>query len=89
MGNRESSTGENELLFKYVVAYADIWADVILNKNLHRHLRSMQDDLKHLNELIDGREALKANALPLYRISNQLFRMQDVVRSKIECQLAK
>ena len=89
MANRDSSAGENELMSKYIIAYADIWADVMLNKNLRRHLRSMQDDLRHLNELIDGKEAMNCNALPLYRITNQLFRMQDVLRAKIECEVIK
>jgi len=67
-----------------MIAYADIWADVMLNKNLQRHLKSMQQDLAQLNQLIDGKELLQENALPLYRITNQLFRMQDMLRTKLD-----
>ncbi|TDO20256.1 hypothetical protein [Pedobacter duraquae] len=87
MESSEWSPIENELLSKYMIAYADIWADVLLNKNLNRHLRSIQEDLVHLNELIDGKEQLQQNALPIYRITNQLFRMQDVVRKKVDATL--
>ena len=83
MENNEFSPTDKVLTSKYVTAYADIWADVMLNKNLKRHLNSIRADLAHLNELIDGKETLQQNALPLYRITNQLFRMQDVVRGKL------
>lgn len=84
MENSQPVPMEEKLVSKYMIAYADIWADVMLNKNLSRHLRSIKDDLKHLNELIDGKEALNGNPLPLYRIANQLYRMQDVVKTKVD-----
>lgn len=75
---------ENEFLSKITAAYADIWGDVLLNKNLLKHLETMDEDLASLNELIDGKETLKQNTLPFYRLANQLFRMRDVVRKKVQ-----
>ena len=83
MQNNESSPKERELTSKYITAYADIWADVILNKNLLKHLKSIKIDLAHLNELIDGKEILQENTLPFHRIANQLYRMQDIVQKKL------
>lgn len=83
MDNHKSSPLASELLAKIIAAYADIWADVLLGKNLSIHLKSMEDDLKMLNELIDGKESLGENPLPFYRIANRLFRMKDVVTRKI------
>ena len=83
MEHHETVPMEDKLVSKYMIAYADIWADVILNKNLLLHLNTIEDDLKHLNEIIDGKEALNCNALGVYRITNQLYRMRDIVVKKV------
>jgi hypothetical protein len=83
MENQESSTTENKLLSKIMAAYANIWADVILGKNLAIHLKSIEEDLVMLNEFVDGKEKLRENPLHFYRITNMLYRMKDVLLQKI------
>lgn len=74
---------ENAILSKIIAVYADIWADVLLDENLDRHLRNISDDLGHLNKLIDYREARGLETVNYYQITIQLFRLQEIVRNKI------
>jgi hypothetical protein len=84
MKNDKPAPLERELLSKIMAAYADIWADVILGKNLTAHLILIREDILMLNELIDGKEALQENTLRYYRLVNMLYRMKDVIQDKIE-----
>ena len=83
MNETKSGALENPMLSKIMAAYAEIWADVMLDKNLQTHLRNMEDDLKILNELIDGKELLGHNSLHFHRIANMLYRLKDIVLDKI------
>lgn len=80
----EKPTKENEKLSKIITAYADIWADVILNKNLDQHLKGISEDLGLLNKLIDYKDARHLDTVRYYRIANQLFLLQEIVRDKLE-----
>lgn len=88
MENENLSPSESKRLSGLIAAYANIWADVILDKNLNMHLDDLNRDLEKINELIDGREDLKQPVLPFYRIANQLTRMREVIRKKISKQSA-
>lgn len=78
----EETKKENEKLQKIIAAYADLWADVLLDKNLGQHLKKISDDLGHLHKLIDHREARHLDTIHYYRIANQLFRLQEIIRDK-------
>lgn len=79
----DEQTEENEKLSKIITAYADIWADVMMDKNLEHHLKGISEDLGYLNKLIDYKDARHHDTIHYYRIVNQLFRLQDIVRDKL------
>jgi hypothetical protein len=48
-----------------IAAYAEIWAEVLLDKNLVLHLIQIEDDLRYLNRLISLNDAVHPHA-PAY-----------------------
>lgn len=83
MGKEEALT-ENQKLNGIIQAYVDIWADVILNKNLAVHLKKIKEDLNHINRVIKRRKTQELDVLSYCRIAYQLFRLQKIVSDKLE-----
>lgn len=82
MGNQKYSSAQSPELAELIAVYADVWADVIIGKNLDAHLREIEEDLVYINKIVDLKEASKQDAISIYRISNQLYRLKDIILRK-------
>jgi hypothetical protein len=83
MENDRTSPIKSNLLPKIVSAYADIWADVILERNLDFHLKVIDYDLVRISSQIAKREAANENPIHHYRVAKQLYRMREIIQRKI------
>lgn len=81
MDNQETSHHYSKL-DKIMSAYADITADIILNKNLDEHLKEVEDDLLFLNLCIKNRKQKGKSTMALDRIALQLQDMLGILRLK-------
>jgi hypothetical protein len=70
-------------LDKMIAAYAEIWADVLLDKNLSMHLLNIEDDLRYLNQLIALKNLDHPHVLIYFSIAEQLKRLQRIVVYKL------
>lgn len=84
MNNQKPSEESSNELGVILRVYSDIWSDILLDRNLFSHLIKMDEDLGHLNKLIDAMEGRNQNVLKYYKITNQLYRMRDIVQDKIK-----
>jgi len=63
--------------------YADMWAEVILDKNLEDHLKKIRADINFLNKLICMREKKGKDNTQFIRIADQLYALRQVVLKKM------
>jgi len=63
--------------------YADMWAEVILDKNLEDHLKKIRADINFLNKLICMREKKGKDNTQFIRIADQLYALRQVVLKKL------
>jgi hypothetical protein len=66
-----------------IAAYAEIWADVLLNKNLIVHLLNIEDDLRYVNQLIALKDLDHAHVPIYFSIREQLKRLHEIVVNKL------
>jgi len=66
-----------------IAAYAEIWADVLLDKNLSMHLLNIEDDLRYLNQLIAMKDQDHPHIPIYFSIAEQLKRLQEIVVNKL------
>ncbi|MET1057661.1 MAG: hypothetical protein ABWY16_20265 [Pedobacter sp.] len=77
------STDRKKKLDKLVAAYAEIWADVLLDKNLDLHYLQIREDLEFLEQLIKLKDAGHQDTLMFSLIANQLNCLRAIVFSKL------
>ena len=65
-----------------ISAYADITADIMLNKNLEKHLKNVLDDIYFLNYFIEKKEKDGGDTIKLRQISKQLSCVVYVIIKK-------
>ena len=82
MGNADQRN-EQKILSRIIQEYAEMWADVILDKNLVKSHLEITRDINHLDGLIARRHAQKLNTDSYLKIANQLARLEKIIREKL------
>jgi hypothetical protein len=67
-----------------IAAYAEIWAEVLLDKNLVLHLIQIEDDLRYINRLINLNNAVHPHVPAYFAIAKQLIRLQEIIVQKLQ-----
>ena len=81
--NTKHTPIQSPVLKDIISAYADLWADVMLGKNLESHLKNIDSDLQYLDVLIAIREKEGANNQRIIKVANQLYCMKMIVLKKL------
>jgi hypothetical protein len=66
-----------------IAAYAEIWAEVLLDKSLRMHLLNIEDDLRYLNQLIAMKDQDHPHVPVYLLIAAQLKRLQEIIVEKL------
>jgi len=82
--NTKHTPIQSPVLKDIISAYADLWADVMLGKNLESHLKNIDSDLQYLDVLIAIREKEGANNQRIIKVANQLYCMKMIVLKKLK-----
>ena len=82
--NTKHTPLQSPVLKDIISAYADLWADVMLGKNLESHLKNIDSDLQYLDVLIAIREKEGANNQRIIKVANQLYCMKMIVLKKLK-----
>ena len=82
--NTKHTPIQSPVLKDIISAYADLWADVMLGKNLESHLKNIDSDLQYLDVLIAIREKKGANNQRIIKVANQLYCMKMIVLKKLK-----
>lgn len=82
MGNADQRN-EQKILSRIIQEYAEMWADVILDKNLVKSHLEITRDINYLDGLIARRHAQKLNTDSYLKIANQLARLEKIIREKL------
>jgi len=75
---------QSPILKNIISAYADLWADVMLGKNLESHLEKISTDLHYVDVLIAIREKEGVNTHRIIKVANQLYCMKMIVLKKLK-----
>jgi hypothetical protein len=81
--NRKKILIRKEKLDNIIAAYAEMWADVLLDRNLHLHFSRINDDLQYLRQLIDSKDANHPDTLSYHKIADQLIHLKEIVAAKL------
>ncbi|SEA62662.1 hypothetical protein [Pedobacter hartonius] len=73
-----------EKLDYIIAAYAEIWAEVMLDKNLDLHLLQVEDDLRYLDHLINSKDADHPQTFIYYTIANDLIRLKKFLDKQLK-----
>ena len=82
--NTKHTPLQSPVLKDIISAYADLWADVMLGKNLESHLKKIDSDLQYVDVLIAIREKEGANNQRIIKVANQLYCMKMIVLKKLK-----
>jgi hypothetical protein len=66
-----------------IAAYSEIWADVLLDKNLNQHYLQIEDDLLFLDQFIKLKDAQHQDTTMLCMIAHQLIQLREIVAVKL------
>ena len=80
----QKSLARKEKLNTITAAYAEIWADVLLDKNLELHLSQVTEDLRYLHHLIKSKDMAHPQIISYYRIANELIRLKYILDEKLK-----
>jgi hypothetical protein len=67
-----------------IAAYAEIWAEVLLDKNLVLHFIQIEDDLRYINRLINLNNAVHPQVSAYFAIAKQLIHLQEIIVQKLQ-----
>ena len=73
-----------EKLNYIIAAYADIWADVLLKKNLDLHLLQVKEDLRYLTYLINSKDIDHPHIYTYYMIAKELIHFKNILNKKLK-----
>lgn len=67
-----------------MAAYADLWADVLLDKNLYDHFLAVNEDLYYLKQLIALKSAGHHDTVSYDKIAQQLICLKAIIAVKLK-----
>lgn len=69
---------------KHIISvYADLWADIMLGKNLESNLGKIEDDIVYLDQLALKKEKNGEDNQQLIKIANQLYCLKLIIVKKL------
>ncbi|CAM4060929.1 hypothetical protein SAMN06265348_102121 [Pedobacter westerhofensis] len=80
----QESSHQFSKLDQIIGAYADITADMILNKNLDKHLKEIEEDLLFLNHCIEKRGKEGGSTMMLSQIAQELGNLRNLLHLKLQ-----
>jgi len=75
------------ILKDIISAYADLWADVMLGKNLESHRRKIETDIYHIDLLAAMKEKDGKDNSHLVKVSNQLYCLRLIILKKLKLRM--
>jgi hypothetical protein len=82
--NQNKSLIRKQKLDNIIAAYAEMWADVLLDRNLSLHFSQIDADLKYLKELIDSKDPNHPDLLSYHMIADQLIHLKEIVAARLK-----
>ncbi|RBQ08927.1 hypothetical protein [Pedobacter miscanthi] len=76
-------SNDGKTLSRIIQEYADLWADVMLDKNLMKALEKINKDINDLDRLIVRRGTQGLDTVIYSKIANQLLVMEEIIREKV------
>lgn len=73
-----------KILKDIISAYADLWADVMLGKNLENHLKKIDNDFYYVNRLAEIKEKDGNDNKRLVKIADQLYCLRLIILKKLK-----
>ena len=74
----------NGKLENIICGYANIWADVLCNKNLKNHLKEIEFDILLLDVVVEFYR--KKDSYRFLKIRNDLIKLRGIIETKINRQ---
>ncbi len=79
-----SKTTASPILKDIISTYADLWADIMLGKNLEDHRRKIEADLYYIDQLAAKKEKDGKDNSRLVKIANQLYCLKIIILKKLK-----
>lgn len=71
-------------ILKHIISvYADLWADIMLGKNLEKHQAKIEADLFYIDQLAAIKEKNGKDSHQLVKIANQLYCLKLIILKKL------
>jgi len=84
MNTKDLPLHTSPVLKNIISTYADLWADVMLSKNLEKHLIKIEFDLYEIDHMITVRENEGKDHTAMDKVANQLYCLKMIVLKKLK-----
>jgi len=78
---------QSPVLKEIISTYADLWADIMLGKNLENHRNKIENDLHYVEQLAVLKEKEGKDNSQLVKIANQLYCLKLIILKKLKLRL--
>jgi len=82
--NSKTTLTPSPILKDIISAYADLWADVMLGKNLESHQKKIEVDLYHVDQLALIKKSEGKDNSQLVKVANQLYCLRLIILKKLK-----
>lgn len=84
MNTKHRALHTSPILKEIMSTYANLWADVMLSKNLEKHLIKIEFDLYEIDRHITMKENESKDHVAMDRVANQLYCLKMIVLKKLK-----
>ena len=85
--NSKHEVIQSPVLKEIISTYADLWADIMLGKNLENHRKKIENDLHYVEQLAVLKEKEGKDNSQLVKIANQLYCLKLIILKKLKLRL--
>lgn len=75
---------QSPVLKEIISTYANLWADVMLSKNLKNHLLKIETDLHYMEQVTGIMEKEGKNTTKLAKVADQLYCLKLIIQKKLK-----
>lgn len=82
--NTKSTLTPSPILKDIISVYSDLWADVMLGKNLESHRKKIEVDLYFIDHLVAEKQERGEDNSKIVKIANQLYCLRLIILKKLK-----